>query len=646
MVCSRRPLPSEAPAGRIGHVQPDRSVSRAASARRLLEAVRAELTSLVQDPFFFVMVVVLLLKSMMVVTLINNPDHSALNTAHFEDYETSRTIFVSFIVIPVSLGFLLRGRGRLTYYVALDLALSLLMLVDLWYFRTFSTFLSFLLWQQRTNLEGLRASVLAMFRPIDLLLFADLAVLVPLCLFWRTLYRGTRRAVALALLLPLVATGFLWIKHLELDKDGTIAAVRFVEPCWEARQTISYQSPLGFHVLDFYSVYLRNRPVNLSPAQREQIRSWFAAEREVLPDNRYRALLKGRNLIVVQVESLENFVIGHSVAGQEITPVLNGLLPSSLYFTTIYDQAHEGLSSDSDLMINTSVYPVRKGSTFFRFPDTSNNSLPRILREAGYRKTIAMHPDPGAYWNWRNALIAIGFDACLDMGDFSNDEILGLGLSDADFLPQAAARLLPLPEPFYAFLVTLTSHVPFELPDEDRELKLDTKLDESSLGTAFQCFRYSDRQIGRFLDALRTGGVLERSAVVFYGDHASVHRFLNDEVAALQGTEPWMRDSRTLVPLIVYAPGLAGERFTVIGGHVDIMPTLLDLLGVDEGVTAGTAMGRNLLNTRRDFAVLADGTVVGNDSGTPFASLAVQGLDIADLIISGNYFKHARSAQR
>ena len=128
-------------------MQPDRSVPRAAPARRLLDAARAELAALVRDPFLFVVVGVLLLKSMLVVTLINNPDSSVLDIDHFEDYATSRTIFVSFIVIPCSLGLLLRGRGRLAYYLALDLAFSLLMLADLWYFRTYSTFLSFLLWQ-------------------------------------------------------------------------------------------------------------------------------------------------------------------------------------------------------------------------------------------------------------------------------------------------------------------------------------------------------------------------------------------------------------------------------------------------------------------------------------------------------------------
>ncbi len=581
----------------------------------------------------------LFLKSWLAVLLINNPDHATVSLDHRYDYTTSWVIFLGFIVIPVSLAFLLTGRRRLAYYVAIDVGYSLLMIADVWYFRAYNTFLSLLLAQEATNLRGLWRSILALSRPIDLLFLADLGVLLPVLVLWRRPYPSARRSVRLTASILLVAVGCLWYEHYRLDVSGTVPDVRFVEPCWEARQTINFQSPLGFHVLDFAAACLKSRSLTLSPSQREEIRAWFATRREVLPDNHYRGALSGRNLIIVQVESLEGFVIGHSVANQEITPVLNGLLPNSLYFTNIHDQANEGLSSDSDLMTNTSVYPVRRGATFFQFPGNSYNSLPRILRRMGYRTTIAMHPDRAVFWNWKNALTSIGFDSCLDMTAFANDEILGLGLSDADFLPQVAARLATQPEPFYAFLVTLTSHAPFELPDEDRELDLEPKLDGTMLGTAFQCFRYTDRQIGVFLERLRAKRLLDRSVVVFYGDHASVHRFFNDEVEALTGIEAWMRDNRRLVPLIIYAPGLAGERFPVTGGHVDIMPTLLYLLGADEEVVAGTAMGRNLLRTARDLAVLPDGTVVGNDAGSPFAARAVQGLEIADLIIRGDYFK-------
>jgi lipoteichoic acid synthase len=615
------------------------AIGRGTRARRWLEIVLAETGALWRDPFFFVTVALLLLKSYMAVLVINNPGHAAIALARFDDYGMSIVIVLGFIAIPVALGFLLRGRGRLVYYLALDAAFSLLLIADLWYFRAFSTFLSILLRQETPNLSGLWGSIVSMFRPVDLLFLADLAILVPMFLLMRGPYRSTRRSIALAVLVPAAAFVGLAIEHQLIDVTGTDANRQFLGTRWEAREMISFQSPLGFHVLDLYSTLLRDRKLALSPSQRTEIGSWFAANRERLPANRYQGMLKGRNLIVIQVESLENFVVGRSVAGEEITPTLNGLLANSFYFFDIYDQVNEGSSSDSDLMTNTSVFPVRKGAAFFRFPANSYNSLPRILRSVGYRKTVALHADPAVYWNWKKALTAIGFDECLDISAFATHEVLGLGLSDGDFLAQAAVRLGAQPEPFYAFMVTITSHAPFELPEKYRELRLDEELGESCLGKALQAFRYTDRQIGRFLDQLRRSGLLDRSVVVIYGDHSSVHRFCNDEVAAMEDIEDWMRDPRRLVPLIIYSPGLVGERFAVTGGHIDIMPTILGLLGVDRAVVAGTAMGRNLLNTRRDFVVLPDGTVVGNDKNSPFAKTAMEGLAIADLAIRGNYFK-------
>ncbi len=498
--------------------------------RRAAGFARAQGGALARDPLFFATVALMVLKSYAAVLLINTPDHAALDLAYRDAYRTSLPIFASFIVVPAAAGLLIKGRGRLAWHLGLNLAFSLLLIADLWYFRAYRTFLSLMLWQERGNLAGLWDSVVSLARPVDLLFLADLALLVPAVVAWRSLYRSAARAAAAAVLLPAAAAACLAAEHWAIDIAGDDENYRFAEPRWEARESISFQSPLGFHVLDVYNVLAQSRPLALTPAECERIRSWYAATREALPDNRYRGLLAGRNLIVVQVESLESFVIGRAVAGQAITPTLDGLLPSSLYFASVHDQVHEGSSSDADLMTNTSVYPVRKGSTFFRFPRNSYNSLPLILRGAGYRATLAMHPDPAVYWNWKNALTAIGFDACLDESAFVGRETLGLGLPDEQFLAQAATRIAALPEPFYAFMVTLTSHAPFDLPDRLCELELDPPLADSPLGRSFQAFRYTDRAIGGFLERLRRGGLLDRSVVVFYGDHASVHRFYNDEV--------------------------------------------------------------------------------------------------------------------
>ena len=63
-------------------------------------------------------------------------------------------------------------------------------------------------------------------------------------------------------------------------------------------------------------------------------------------------IFKDKNVILIQVESLENMAIGQSVGGVEITPTLNKLVSAgspSLYFPNVYDQTKAGNSSDCDL---------------------------------------------------------------------------------------------------------------------------------------------------------------------------------------------------------------------------------------------------------------------------------------------------------
>ncbi|MDZ5001196.1 sulfatase-like hydrolase/transferase, partial [Clostridium perfringens] len=139
----------------------------------------------------------------------------------------------------------------------------------------------------------------------------------------------------------------------------------------------------------------------------------FFNQKENLPDNQYKGIFKDKNLLVIQVESLESFIIGKETNGQKITPVMDELIKTGLYFPNVYEQVNEGTSSDSDLMINTSMFPLRRGSTFFRYPSTNYNSLPLLLEEDGY-ETIAIHPDKGSFWNYVNGLTGIGFKHFVD----------------------------------------------------------------------------------------------------------------------------------------------------------------------------------------------------------------------------------------
>ena len=323
-----------------------------------------------------------------------------------------------------------------------------------------------------------------MLRLVDLLFVVDLFVLGVIGLKCKLIYTKARRSTSILLILLVLSVAYIYYQHVKLDNNGNDDSMLF-RISWCTNQTMSNLSPLGYHSYDIYNFYKNNQDNKLSPEEKQTINNWFAQNQEILPPNKFKGIFKGQNLIMVQVESLEHQVINQKVNGQEITPTLNKLLANSIYFSNFYEQVNNGSSSDSDLLANTSVYPVRTGATFFRFPDNTYNSLPKMLRGLGYN-TLAIHPDKGSYWNWMPALKAIGFEKTIDEAQFNTEEKIGLGISDGSYFKQIAPIILEQKQPFYDFLVTLTSHNPFDLPKEYRSLSLSDDLNQTKLGGYFR----------------------------------------------------------------------------------------------------------------------------------------------------------------
>ena len=73
--------------------------------------------------------------------------------------------------------------------------------------------------------------------------------------------------------------------------------------------------------------------------------------------------------------------------------------------------------------------------------------------------------------------------------------------------------------------ITLTSHAPFNIPEEYRELNLESELNDNKLGGYIESVHYTDKQIGMFMDLLDEEGILENSIVVFMGDHTGIHKY-------------------------------------------------------------------------------------------------------------------------
>ncbi|MDK0808852.1 LTA synthase family protein [Clostridium perfringens] len=587
---------------------------------------------------FIFLVVVLQVKSMMLLSMLRTPGSASMNFGIM--YFTPPAIWahIAIVTLIASFVYLFKGKGRMWAAIVIDILVTILFIADIWYYRVNGTFLSIRHIIEPGIFNPIGKSLFN-FKPIDLLFLLDFVILFLVYKFTglkNVKYKSSLKTRLIAFIsvfgISAIVIGF---GHYYLDIAKKSDKVLF-RIAWAPFQTFSDISPLGYHGYDIY--YYTNKEMTLTDAQKNEIKTWFDENKEDLPDNKYKGMFEGKNLIAIQVESLENFVIGQKVYGQEITPNINKLLKNSLYFDNIKEQNNSGISSDCDLMVNTSMLPVRNGSTFFGYPWTEYNTLQDLLNSKGYN-TISTHPEVPGNWNWAEAHKSFKADKIWDASQFDQSEVIGLGMSDESYLKQIGDKLKNEKQPFYTFLVTLTSHGPFEVPEDKQYLNLPQDLNENMLGAYFQSVRYTDEAIGKFINQLKEEGLLENTVIMLYGDHCGVHKFYEDDIKDSPLEGDWWKDNEKEIPFMIYNPSIQGETISKEGGQIDFLPTIAYLLGFNRDAFDSTAMGRVLVNTNRNAIILNDGEIVGNPTPKEKAHLE-KSFNIADMVIQGNYFKN------
>ncbi|WP_032120878.1 LTA synthase family protein [Clostridium amazonitimonense] len=607
----------------------------------LLNSIKSSFNKIVGNKLFLYTYIFILLKSILFILLISHDKANGIVPIRIFYSVPPFLLYLSFVAVVVSFGFLFKGKAQMVLFWIINLFITALYIFDIWYFRSNSAFLNIHMFKMTSNLENLGSSIISMVRLVDILFIIDLILQIPLSIKLKEKFKNNERSISSFLLLFVISTLYITYAHYKIDilNKGFENQMVF-QKSWSPNQNISNLTPIGYHLFDTYYSYKDSKPYVLSDSEKSETEKWFKDNKEVLPPNEYSGIFEGKNLLLIQWESLETFVINQKVDNQEITPNMNNILKNSIYFDNFYEQTHHGTSSDAELITHTSVFPVRSGSTFFRYPNnTYKNSFPNVMSKLGYT-TLASHPDKGSFWNWMPALKSIGFENVMDSNDYNVDEVLNLGLSDKSYLNQFAEVIKDLNTPFFAYTVTLTSHTPFILPEEYRDLNLNEGLANSKLGGYFQGIRYTDKYIGELLNTLDENGILDNTVVAIYGDHEGVHKFFNDEIVNLPDKEDWWIENHKKVPFIIYSKDLEGKTVSIHGGQADTFPTLAYLFGANEEDFTTSIMGRNLLNTNKDFVILSDRTYLGKESSPNEKEEMLKSIELSDKLIRANYFKN------
>jgi phosphoglycerol transferase MdoB-like AlkP superfamily enzyme len=505
-------------------------------------------------------------------------------------------------LLPSILGLLLLPRRvRVWSLVGVGIFGSLLVLGDVVYYRFFGDVLSapaMLAARQTGHVWG---SIRSLLSPILIWIVADWPLAIWLAV---RLSRSTQPIPALGHRVAAAASviAALSLAGVPLSAPRVLASTSFAQT-FRDRAVVEQLGLFGFHAFDAWN-YARSTWLRRSATDAEirVAEAWFhdRAALRAGPAAPSFGVARGLNLIVVQVESLQDFVVDLRIEGQDVMPHLRTWSGDALRFRNVTDETNEGRTSDAEFTAMTSLLPLDHGAVAFRYPGNHYAALPRVLAENGYSTLSAVAFEPG-FWNRQVMHPAYGFRKSLFEQDFTMTEQIGWGLNDRDFLQQTVPALDTLHQPFAAWLITLSLHHPFDdFPAAYKVLKLGP-LEETPIGNYLHTMHFFDEALDAFVRSLDANGLLDKSVVVVFGDHdAGFTR--SDSLARTIGIPlgriAWTMNDR--IPLFVRVPASAraGDRRLTgdvvrAAGQTDMAPTLLSILGIDAADLP--YVGRNLL---------------------------------------------------
>ncbi|WP_342478880.1 LTA synthase family protein [Paenibacillus sp. FSL H7-0350] len=504
------------------------------------------------------------------------------------------------------------GRMRKGVFWTFNGLLSLLLFAASVYFNHFGSVPTYLALYELNQVFQVKESVESTIEWVDYLFFADLLIVMVYSLFrrwkrgpeqrWQRDSRPVRRSRSIyrvVLLVAILGGGSLSAYSIHSARGITNELVQA-----ETAGFLSYEVVAAIKAQeDNGLIGTGDIQETIAKVQALEATYPYKAMTGGLPE--HYGSQKGKNVIIIQLEAFQNFPLHQSLEGQELTPVLNGLAGEGFYFPHVYQQVGPGNTSDAEFMSNTSIYPIASLAMSTGFGDRELPGLPRLLRDEGY-EAYTFHVNKVGFWNRNELYPALGFNGYYDKGSFKNDHFNSFGASDEQLYATAVEKLAVLHQkgtPFYAQLVTASSHHPFKVPDSFRRIQIPDKLQGTMLGDYLSAVNYTDYAIGTLIDGLKQQGMWEDTVLVLYGDHFGLQPkdVPAEQVEETLGIKYDDRISRFNIPLVIHVPGMKqGQVVERAGGQLDVLPTVANLLGVslkDEGFTA---FGHDLLNVDRN----------------------------------------------
>jgi phosphoglycerol transferase MdoB-like AlkP superfamily enzyme len=559
--------------------------------------------------------------------------------SYFETY-----LFAAFVSLILLIPLVMRRMIKTTCLISV--ALDLLLIANLIYFRTYNTAIPLSSYGLLGNMQGYSSSITGSLYWSDIIF----PVLTVIAMFLQRkahnpppediLFVGSRY-----FLLLLVFTGLSFIV-LTL-KGGFYKAYEKLQDSY----THTCGTPIYTIAGSLCYDYIRDKEV-FSGETGAHIENWLQDDMALKNNDSVKRNAEDTrtDCIIILAESLESWVLEKTVENQEIMPCLNKLLRDSttFYASKVLSQVRGGRSIDAQLMINTGLLPINTGVYSLKYPNSYYPSLKKAMKEKydGNASSRILTADKPMTWNQNVIAASFGFDSLISQNCFVQDEKVGPHyrhqLGDMSLLRQCAEKIKSREVwsegANFVQIVTYSGHFPIVLPEHLRKLKFTDEI-PSMLRDYMTVAHYTDEAIGRFIEELRQDSLFRNTLIVITGDHEGLMEQRDDLYHSAKGREIVSPDP--FVPLIMLnmPESFRNVKYNKVMGQIDIYPTLCELLGLSGYKNKG--LGSSVLNVAKvGIAINPHGTVFGDTVNVAPAEIQhlKEAWKVSDEIIKYDYF--------
>ncbi|MFD2046065.1 LTA synthase family protein [Ornithinibacillus salinisoli] len=522
--------------------------------------------------------------------------------------------FVSaFLIFAISVWFKKQSRQmKFIRYTAL--IGTIIVFANLVFYRSYTDFITLPQLFQGSNAADLSTSVLTLIKPYDILWFIDVVFIWYLSRkkqdTFETRYSRKGKIFALAMSFVLLAGNFFLA---ELERPQLFSRA------FDREYLVKNIGLFNYHIYDLVlHSKVKSQRVFADGNEIPVIRNYIDENIRSDEKSELFGVAEGKNVIFISAESIQSFVINNEVNGQEITPFLNSLMDDedTYYFENFYHQTEQGKTSDSEFLVENSLYPLSRGAVFFTHGQNEYNATPEILHEHDYFSAV-FHANNKSFWNRDQMYENINYDYFYDIESYevTDENSVGWGLKDKEYFEQSIKYLQSIEQPFYTKFITLTNHFPFELDEEDKTIE-PYDSNSNTLNNFFPTVRYTDEAIEQFFNQLKDAGLYEDSIIIIMGDHYGISANHNKAMSQYLDKDeitPYDHVQLQRVPFYIHIPGHGkGEVKSEIAGQIDVKPTLLHMLGIE--TDNDIYFGNDLFHDdRKGFVALRNGDFISDD---------------------------------